>query len=71
MNNLYGSAMNEYLPCGGFKCVKTTKETVNRILNQKGNSLHGSFLEVDLDYPKNLHDEHHDYSLAPKNHHFV
>ena len=35
MNNLYGDAMSEYLPYGRFKWVKTTNETVNRILNKK------------------------------------
>ena len=53
MNNLYGGAMSKYLPYGGFKWVIITNETVNRILNKKDNSLHGYFLEVDLDYPEN------------------
>ena len=44
MNNLYGGAMSQCLPYGGFKWVKTTNETVNRILNKKDNSLHGYFL---------------------------
>ena len=66
MNNLYGDAMSEYLPYGGFKWVKTTNEKVNRILNKKGNSLHGYFLEVDLDYPEILHDDHNDYPMAPE-----
>ena len=66
MNNLYGGAMSEYLPYGGFKWVKVNNETVNRVLNKSDNSLHGYFLEVDLDYPKYLHDFHKDYSLAPE-----
>ena len=66
LNNLYGYAMSEYLPYGGFKWVKTTNETVNRILNKKDNSLHGYFLKVDLDYPQNLHEEHSDYPMAPE-----
>ena len=66
MNNLYGGAMSEYLPCGGFKWVKTTNETINRILNKSDNSLHGYFLEVDLEYPENLHDFHKDYPMAPE-----
>ena len=41
LNNLYGGAMSQCLPYGGFKWVKTTNETFNRILNQKDNSLHG------------------------------
>ena len=50
MNDLYGGAMSEYLRYGGFKWVKITNETVNRLLNKKDNSLHGYFFEVDLDY---------------------
>ena len=66
MNNLYGGAMSEYLPYGGFKWVKVNNETVNRVLNKSDNSLHGYFLEVDLDYPENLHEEHGDYPMAPE-----
>ena len=66
MNNLYGDAMSQYLPYAGFKWVKTTNETINRILNKRNNSLHGYFLEVDLDYPEYLHDSHKDYPMAPK-----
>ena len=66
MNNLYGHAMSQYLPYGGFKWIKNTNETINRILNQKDDSLHGYFLEADLDYPENLQRDHSDYPLAPK-----
>ena len=41
MNNLYGDAMSQYLPYGGFKWVKNTNETINRILNKSDDSLHG------------------------------
>ena len=65
MNNLCGGAMSEYLPYGGFKWVKITNETVHRILNKKDNSLHGYYLEVDLDYPKYLHEDHSNFPMAP------
>ena len=65
LNNLYGSAMSQCLPFGGFKWVKTTNETLNGIPNQKDNSFHGYFWEVDPDYPKNLHEEQSDYPMAP------
>ena len=61
MNNLYGGAMNQYLPHGGFKWIKNTNEIVNMILNKKDNSLHGDFLKVDLEYPENsAYDSHQD-----------
>ena len=44
MNNFYGGELSEYLPYGRFKWVKTINQTVNRILNEKDNSLHGYFL---------------------------
>ena len=43
VNNLYGSAMSQYLPYGGFKWVKINNEIVNRVLNKRDNSLHGYF----------------------------
>ena len=64
MNNLYGHAMSDYLPYGGFKWVKVNNESVNRALNKSDNSLHGYFLEVDLDYPEELHDKHSDLPMA-------
>ena len=66
MNNLYGDAMSEYLPYGGFKWVKITNETVNRISNKSDNSLHGYLSEVDLDYSENLDGYHNDYPMAPE-----
>ena len=66
MNNLYGDTISEYLPYGGFKWVKVNNETVSRILNKSSNSLHGYFLEVDLDFPENLHDYDNDYPMAPE-----
>ena len=41
-------------------------ETVNRVLNKSDNSLHSYFLEVDLEYPKDLHDKHNDLPMAPE-----
>ena len=66
MNNLYGDTISEYLPYGGFKWVKVNNETVSRILNKSSNSLHGYFLEVDLDFQENLHDYDNDYPMAPE-----
>ena len=40
MNGLYGHAMSEYLPYGGFKWFKVNNEVVNRILNKSSTSLY-------------------------------
>ena len=66
MNNLYGGAMSEYLPYGEFKWVKVNNKVINRILNKKEDSLHGYFLEVDLEVPEELHNEHNDLPMAPE-----
>jgi RNA-splicing ligase RtcB len=62
-NNLYGLAMSKYLPYADFKWCEITK---NEILNYDEKSDTGYFLEVDLEYPKELHDKHNDYPLAPE-----
>ena len=35
-------------------------------LNKSDNSLHGYFLEVDLECPENLHDIHNNLQMAPE-----
>ena len=62
-NNLYGWAMSQYLPTGGFKWKKIDKLNLD---SYKENSKKGLILEVDLEYPKELHDLHNDYPLAPE-----
>ena len=57
-NNLYGWSMSKPLPTHGFEWMKVDElETWE---------LHSCILEVDLEYPKNLHDLHNDYPLAPE-----
>ncbi|XP_068713295.1 uncharacterized protein [Montipora foliosa] len=65
-NNLYGWAMSQYLPTGGFRWM--TKKQIDKIdlSKYKEDSNKGSILEVDLEYPKELHDLHNDYPLAPE-----
>ena len=65
-NNLYGWAMTQYLPYGGFKWL-SKKEIDKFDLNLvKQNSSAGYILEVDLEYPCELHNFHNDYPLAPE-----
>ena len=64
--NLYGKAMSEYLSYGGFKWIKDNNQIINKIINKRDDSLYGYFLDVDLDYPENLHDSRKDFSMAPE-----
>ena len=63
-NNLYGWAMSQYLPTGGFRWM--TEKKINKIdlAKYKEDSDKGIILEVDLKYPEELHNLHNDYPLA-------
>ena len=65
-NNLYGWAMSQYLPTGNFRWL--TKEQISKtnLANYSEEHDEGLLLEVDLDYPQELHDLHNDYPLAPE-----
>ena len=63
-NNLYGWAMSQYLPTGGFRWMSEKQINNLNIAKYKENSKKGLILEVDLEYPKELHDLHNDYPLA-------
>ena len=57
-NNLYGWAMSKPLPTHGFKWMSESELDHWRSMP--------CILEVNLDYPESLHDEHNDYPLAPE-----
>ena len=64
-NNLYGWAMSQPLSTGGFHWVdldksKGVKYIVDELAKRKD---HGYLLEVDVAYPKELHDYHNDLSF--------
>ena len=66
-NNLYGWAMSQKLPVNNFKWIKDTlKINEEFIKNYKENSKKGYILEVDVKYPKKLHDLHSDLPFLPK-----
>ena len=58
--------MSQYLPTGGFKWLK--KEQIDKLdlAKYKDHSRRGLILQVDLEYPKELHDLYNDYPLAPE-----
>ena len=59
-NNLYGWAMSKPLPVNSFEWMNEDELYAD---NWKGITC---VLEVDLQYPGELHDLHNDYSLAPE-----
>ena len=64
INNSYGWGVNQYLPYGGFNWLKNVaKFDVNSISEKRPI---GYILEVDLEYPDELHKLHNDYPLVPE-----
>ena len=60
-NNLYGHAMSQPLPVGGLRFA--TEEEISKI---DVNNLAKGFLNVDLEYPDELHDLHNNFLCAPE-----
>ena len=64
MNNLYGWSISEYLPNGGFEWLKNVDGFHLNSIDEKIET--GYLLEVDLEYPDDLHELHIGYPLAPE-----
>ena len=66
-NNLYGWAMSKQWPVNGFKCENDlSRFNENFIKNYDENSDVGYFLEVDIEYPKQLWGLHKDLQFLPE-----
>ena len=66
-NNLYGWAMSQKLPVNGFKWENDlSKFNENFIKNYNENSDVVYFLEVDIEYPKQLRSSHKDLPFLPE-----
>ena len=66
-NNLYGSAMFKKLPIHSFKWL--TSGEMEKLFNNRVVQVWEKtpcILEVDLEYPENLHDLHNDYPFCPE-----
>ena len=66
-NNLYGCAMSMKLPTHGFKWL--TGGEMEKLFNNRVIQVWEKtpcILEVDLEYPENLHDLHNDYPFCPE-----
>ncbi|XP_044578974.1 uncharacterized protein LOC123261446 [Cotesia glomerata] len=65
VNNLYGSAMSMPLPQGSFTWENNiSEENISSLFTS--NESTGYILEVDLEYPKDLHELHKDMPLCPE-----
>ena len=63
-NSLYPTAMMQPLPVGGFTWLEKERlKDWQKIVETEGI---GCVLEVDLEYPEELHDLHNDFPLAPE-----
>ncbi|XP_057305273.1 uncharacterized protein LOC130642205 [Hydractinia symbiolongicarpus] len=58
-NNLYGWAMKQPLQTHGF----IDKKEIEKLITD---NKHGYILEVDVDYPKELHDKHNELPFMPE-----
>ena len=56
-NNLYGWAMSQPLPTGGFKWVSIKPSKIPQLAKRKSKRY---LLEVDVRYPRELHNSHND-----------
>ena len=68
-NNQYGWAMSQYLPTHGFEWIPLDTESpefwTEFVSKQSDEQEDGYLFEVDLAYPKELHDTHDNFPLAP------
>ena len=61
-NNLYGWARSQYLPTGNFKWMTDQEISKINLGKYEADGKKGLILEVDLEYPQELHD----YPVAPE-----
>ena len=68
-NNLYGWAMSKKLPANGFRWLDSDEiNEINEefIKNYNENDNKGYILEIDVKYPKRLHELHSDLPFLPE-----
>ena len=63
-NNLYGWAMSQKLTVNNFEWVENIHQKLINIYDE--NSDKGYIIEVDVEYPKHLHDLHNNLPFLPE-----
>ena len=64
--NLYGASMASHLPTGDFKWFESEDIENFDCHAIEDDSSKGYVLEVDLEYPANLHHDHNDLPFCPE-----
>ena len=64
-NNLYGWAMSQYLPTGLMRFLSKDEIEQCDLKTVAEDSEEGYILEVELEYPTDIHDWHNCYPLPP------
>ena len=59
---MHGYTVSKFLLTSGFNWIDPKEFDLNKYTN---NSSKGCVLEIDLEYPKELHELHSDYPLVP------
>ena len=65
-NNLYGWAMSKKLPVNGFKWIDNNEINEDFIKKYDENNDKGYIFEIDVKYPKRLHELHSDLPFLPE-----
>ena len=67
VNNLYGWSMWGKLPVDNFTWIKDTSQLHENFIKTYNEESHkGYFLEVDVQYPEQLHDLHNNLPFLPE-----
>ena len=73
VNNLYGWAMSQAMPKGGFRWLDDATVTALDVSSlpdgEDSEESEGYLLEVDIEYPKEIHDAHADLPFCPVREH--
>ena len=66
MNNLYGWAMSQPMPSGGFRFVPRNEyEQINWLTQEEDQDI-GYIVTCDVTYPPELHELHNEYPMMPE-----
>ena len=65
-NNLYDWEMSQYLPAGNFRWMSDKEIDKIDLGKYKVDDKKGLILEVDLEYPQELHNLHNDYPACSR-----